>query len=129
VTWSRWQPLAAIEKGHYAVSEVTPQRAGMAFNYHPDPLGLNYRTNLYYIETTDLGETWHAADGTTVRVPLTEKHNPCLVHDYEAEGWKVYMKDLVFDDGYPVILYILSRGFMPGPDSGPRIWMTARWTA
>lgn len=131
ITWSDWRPLAAIEQGHYAIGEVAAgrTRAGMAFNYHPDPGGLNYRTNLYYMETADWGTTWRTADGRALAPPLREPHNPALVHDYEEEGLKVYMKDLTFDAfGRPVILFITSRGYEPGPENGPRVWHTARWT-
>jgi hypothetical protein len=55
--------------------------------------------------------------------------NPALVRDYESEGLKVYLKDLRFDgDDRPVILFLTSRGFEPGPENGPHTWMTARWT-
>ena len=57
--WSQWQRLAAIEAGHYQVTAAKGQHAGSAFNYHPAGKGLNYRTNLYYVETTDGGRTWH----------------------------------------------------------------------
>jgi len=57
VTWSAWQRLAAMDKGHYQVSARGRTRAGTAFNYHPAPKGLNWRTNLYYVETPDAGRT------------------------------------------------------------------------
>ena len=41
----------------------------------------------------------------------------------------MYLKDLAFDtDGRPVILFLTSRGFEPGPHNDPRQWTTARWT-
>ncbi|MCA9131965.1 MAG: BNR-4 repeat-containing protein, partial [Planctomycetales bacterium] len=55
VEWNEWQRLAAIDEGHYQTSEVGRGRAGTAFNYHPQGKGLNWRTNLYYIETPDFG--------------------------------------------------------------------------
>lgn len=127
--WSEWQPLAAIDKGHYQVSEVTAGRVGTAFNYHPEPDGLNWRTNLYYLQSDDWGQSWQSADGTTIDVPVTSVDNRALVHDYQSEGLKVYMKDLNFDtNGNPVILYVTSKGYEPGPENGPRIWQTAHWT-
>ena len=126
--WSQWTPLAAIQMGHYQCSAASPARAASSFNYHPKPKGLNYRTNLYYVETTDGGRSWQSADGTKRRLPLTEVKNPALVHDYEAEGLKVYLQDMILDpDGRPIILYITSKGFEPGPENGPRHWTTARW--
>lgn len=38
------------------------------------------------------------------------------------------MKNLQFDaQGRPVILYLTSGGYEPGPEAGPRIMMTAHW--
>ena len=129
VHWSQWQRLAAIDDGHYQVSFADADRAGTALNYHPNGKGLNWRTNLYYLETTDFGRSWHAADGTPLTVPLTTPHNAALVHDYEKDGLLVYLKDIRFDRaGHPVILYITSKGFESGPDNDPRTWTTARWT-
>ena len=129
VKWSAWQRLATVAQGHYQVSTADAEKAASAFNVHPEQGGLNYRTNLYYIETHDLGKSWRSADGQPLRLPLTHSRNPALVQDYESEGLKVYLKDIRFDrDGRPVILYITSRGFEPGPDNGPRTWTTARWT-
>ena len=127
--WSRWQRLATIDRGHYQVSTATPEKAATAFNYHPKPKGLNWRTNLYYLETTDGGETWQNAAGETLEVPLQEAHNPALVHDFEKDGLKVYMKDIRLDErGRPVILCLTSKGWHPGPQNGPHTWRTARWT-
>lgn len=129
VHWSAWQRLAAIDQGHYQISSVNESKAGTALNYHPKGKGLNWRTNLYYLETTDFGQSWHAADGSAVVVPLTEPQNPALIHDYEKEGLLVYLKDIRFDiAGHPVILFITSKGFEAGPKNDPRTWTTARWT-
>ncbi|MBX6314060.1 MAG: BNR-4 repeat-containing protein [Isosphaeraceae bacterium] len=128
-TWAEPRPLARVALGHYQISRGQGDRLATAFNYHPRPLGLNARTNLYYLETPDGGRTWRTADGTAARTPMTEPQNPALVHDYEAEGRLVYLKDLQFDaEGRPVILYLTSRGYEPGPANGPRTWYTARWT-
>lgn len=127
--WDRWNRQAAIAKGHYGISASGRDRAGVAFNYHPGVPTLDSRTNLYYIETSDFGETWHTADGTELDLPLTEVSNPALVHDYEAEDLYVYMKDILFDaDGLPVILFLTSPTVEPGSHSVARTWTTARWT-
>jgi len=129
VKWSAWQRLATIDKGHYQISGVTRKKAASAFNYHPEQGGLNYRTNLYYVETNNLGETWSSADGQELQLPLTETGNAALVRDYESEGLLVYLKDIRFDrEGRPIILYITSKGFEAGPGNGPRTWTTAHWT-
>ncbi len=129
VHWSPWQRLAAIHQGHYQTSALGDRRAGTAFNYHPNGLGLNYRTNLYYLETTDGGESFQAADGTPLELPLTEVKNAALVRDYEAEGLKVYINDVAYDEhDHPVILYVTSTGYEAGPKNDPRTWTLARWT-
>lgn len=127
--WSEWTRLAAIEKGHYQISTCSAQKAVTAFNYHPNPKGLNWRTNLYYLETPDFGHTWQNAAGKKVDVPLTVPDNNALVHDYAAEGLKVYLKDIRLDpNGNPVILVITSEGYESGPENNPRTWTLLQWT-
>jgi len=129
VKWSKWLRLAAIDQGHYQISTAGKNKAGSAFNFHPQGKGLNWRTNLYYIETGDLGKTWQSIDGTPLTLPLTEPDNPALVHDYQKEGLNVYLKDIRFDPAdRPVILFITSKGYESGPKNDPRTWTTARWT-
>ncbi|MFC1607815.1 BNR-4 repeat-containing protein [Candidatus Latescibacterota bacterium] len=147
VTWSEPKQLASIKQGHYQISGRHEGRIGTAFNYHPETLnsnwadptvdsgsgarlnGLNYRTNLYYLQTDDFGETWKTVDGKTVETPLTEIRNEALIHDFENEGLLAYMKDLSFDNyGNPVILFITSKGYQAGPGNAPRTWRTAHWT-
>ena len=128
-TWTERQSLAHIEEGHYQVSWPCGDRVGTAFNFHPKGLGLNFRTNLYYVETADMGATWRTADGQIVETPLTTVQNPALVHDYQAEGLKVYLADMIFDaQRRPIILYVLSKGWEPGPKNDPRVWTIAHWT-
>jgi hypothetical protein len=131
-SWSSWQKLAAIKKGHYQISAATSKKAGSAFDFHPedpDRNGLNFRTNIYYVETHDFGKTWQTVDGKKLELPLVEVDNPALVHDYYRKGDLVYLKDIQFDkEGRPVILYMTSRGHESGPENDPRTWHTARWT-
>jgi len=130
VRWSEWTRLAAIQKGHYQISTADKNKAGTAFNFHPRDRGLNWRTNLYYIESTDFGKTWQTSKGRKLALPLVDVRNPALVHDYQAEGLNVYMKDIRFDpEGRPVILFLTSKGYESGPKNDPRTWTTARWTA
>jgi hypothetical protein len=127
--WSSPAPLAAVEMGHYQISNRLGDRVATTFNYHPIKGGLNARTNLYYLETSDMGQTWRTADGKIVATPLTDKHNDALVFDYESQHKLVYLKDINFDKaGRPVILYLTSGGFAPGPTNDPREWFTAQWS-
>ena len=128
-TWTKPELLSKIEEGHYEVTWRCGNKVGAAFNYHPKGKGVNWRTNLYYIQTEDLGRTWRNAQGEALKLPLTQIENPALVHDYKSEGLNVYMKDVEFDaKGRPVILFLTSRGWASGPVNDPRTWRTARWT-
>lgn len=128
LTWTEPFLYAAIDQGHYQVSWCNGKKVACAFNYHPSPQGLNWRTNLYYMETSDFGRTWQNAQGQVLKLPLTEVENPALVHDYRADGRKVYVQDLNFDSaGRPVVLYTTSGGYESGPVNDPRIWTTAAW--
>ncbi len=61
-------------------------------------------------------------------MPLTKCKTHALVHDYEAEGLNVYLKDLRYDhQDRPVLLYITSKGYQSGPMNDPRTWTLARW--
>ncbi|MEK6481789.1 BNR-4 repeat-containing protein [Catalinimonas sp. 4WD22] len=130
-SWSEWQRIAAIKKGHYQISATNGKVAGSAFNFHPDTEeknGLNYRTNLYYVETPDFGKSWQTVDGQTLQLPLTEIENPALIHDYYNEDLNVYLKDIRYDEkGNPVILYLTSKGYEAGPANDPRTWKIAHW--
>ncbi len=129
VNWSSFQRLATINEGHYQVSGVGQARLGTMFNYHPNGKGLNWRTNLYYVETADYGKSWRTIDDQPLNVPLNEIGNAALVRDYGTEGLNVYLKDLQFDhQDRPVLLYLTSKGYQSGPANDPRTWMIARWT-
>ena len=127
--WSEPRKLAKIEMGDYQISWPNGERVATAFDFHPAPVGLNARANIYYLETRDFGKTWQTVDGQTVTPPLITTNNPALIYNSRAEGKLVYLKDLNFDAvGRPVILFLASKGFEPGPENGPRQWQTARWT-
>ena len=126
--WEKPKLLARAELGHYQITAHAKERTASAFNLHPNPVGLNERTNLYYVETTDMGATWRTAGGKAIDVPIRSASHASLVHDYKAEKRLVYLKEVSFDsDGRPVILYLTSGGYESGPKNDPRIWHTARW--
>ncbi|MBI1387212.1 MAG: hypothetical protein GC154_02030 [bacterium] len=115
--------------GHYQVSEQHGDLRGTAFNWHPPVGGLNARTNLYYMQSADFGDTWTNVEGDVLKTPLDNPENGAMVHNYQAEGKLVYLKDLIYDpDGNPVILYTLSDGYESGPENGDRVLTTAHWT-
>ncbi|MEX0927876.1 MAG: BNR-4 repeat-containing protein [Balneolales bacterium] len=131
-SWSP-EPAKELDKlagfgGHYQVSRVNGNTIGTAFNYHPDG-NVDRRTNLYYLQTSDYGETWTTVDGQPVQTPLDDRDNPALVVDYEARGRVAFPNKLLFDeDGHPVILHITAFGVAPVLENGPRVWKTTRWT-
>jgi hypothetical protein len=129
VTWSDRQLLSSIQEGHYQVSRQVGEKIGTSFMYHPDGKGVNWRTNLYYMESGDLGKTWKTAAGQELKIPLKDVINPALIRDYEHEGLLVYIQDLAYTaEGHPVILYTTSKGYESGPKNDPRTWTTAHWT-
>ena len=124
--WAPDQKLAGMG-GHYQVTNMLGRKLVSVFNYHPGG-DVDKRTNIYAVQTDDLGKTWKTIDGKVVNPPLTDTHNPALIKDYEAEHKLVYINDLNFDkNGNPVILAIISRDFRPGPGGDPREWMIIHW--
>ena len=126
-TWSPDQKYAGMG-GHYQTSGQCGKQTSTAFNMHPGG-NVDKRTDLFYLQTDDLGRTWRNAAGQAVTVPLAGPKNPALVRDYAAEGRLVYIHDIDLDRaGHPVILYVTSADSKPGPHGDPRWWTVASWT-
>lgn len=129
--WSSPKRLTHVAKGHYQISwpKLDGKTIGTGFNYHPADTGLDGRTNLYYMESSDAGQTWHNIHGQTLELPLTEPENPALAIDYRARGRNVYLKEVRYDrSGRPVLLIITSEGYQAGPANDPRWFTVVRWT-
>jgi len=125
-SWTEHQKLAGMG-GHYQTSNRRGNRVITAFNMHPGGV-CDQRTNLYFVQTTDMGRTWQTADGTPLETPMTDPQCPALVRDFRSEKRLVYMKDINFDaDGNPIILVVTSAHYQPGPIGDPRIWTIAHW--
>jgi hypothetical protein len=130
-TWGAERKLAGFG-GHYQVSGRTGGGAGdtigTAFMWHPNG-NVDARTNLYYAQTRDFGDTWtNAGRKWLTNLPLATEKNDALVVDYRAQKLNVYIHDLNFDaEGRPAILYLTSRGHQPGPEHGPRVWRVTRF--
>ncbi len=125
--WSSVNHLVDF-RGHYQVSANTDEIVGFAYNWHKDG-SVDKRTNLYYMQSTDLGETWNTITGDQLSTPLTSSSNASLIKDYVSLGLNVYLKDMDFDkNGYPIILYITSPQYQTGPSDPVREWRLARWT-
>lgn len=128
ITWTEDRKYAGFG-GHYQSSWKFCNKVGTSFNWHPPDGGLNARTNIYYMETSDFGETWTNVKGEKLTVPLDHHENNALVREYKSTGWRCYINDVNFDkDGRPAIFYNLSKGYESGPKFGDRIMMVARWT-
>jgi len=125
-TWSADHKLSGMG-GHYQVSNMYGNKLVSVFNYHPDG-NVDKRTNIYAIQTDDMGTTWKTIGGNLIKPPLSNPYNEALIKDYKAEQKLVYINDLNFDkDGNPVILAIISKNFQPGPLGDPREWTIIHW--
>ncbi len=133
VTWSENKHLVGFG-GHYQLVERHKNTIATAFNWHPPKGGLNARTNLYYQESHDLGQSWTAKTdfekgGRFQTIISQQNAHLSLIRDYQKYGRLVYLKDLTFDtNGDPVILYVTSGDYRPGPESGPRYFTVADYT-
>jgi hypothetical protein len=104
IHWSEDQLLAAIpqregeQAAHYQVSGLYNNRKlGTFFNRHPKG-DIDKRTDLYYIETSDLGKTWNDVQERKLTIPLLQKENATLEIDYQSKHKNVYVKDMDFDN-------------------------------
>ena len=125
--WAHGQKLAGMG-GHYQVSNVWNGKLVSVFNYHPGG-NVDKRTNVYAVQTSDMGKTWTTVDGEPLQTPLLTPQNNALVKDYETDGKLVYLNDLNFDEeGNPVILAVVSNDYKPGPGGDQRQWIVMHWT-
>lgn len=121
--WDKWKVIGNIEGGHYQVSTKVGGKIGIAFDYHPDGKGLDYRTNLYYLESSDWGKSWQTMNGEIPKLPLTSRENIALVKDFTSLKLNNYLLDVNLDqNGRPLILSVSSKGPEPGPQNGKRDW-------
>ncbi|MDN5213160.1 BNR-4 repeat-containing protein [Fulvivirgaceae bacterium BMA12] len=133
INWTKTQKLAGVKRtesersGHYQVSNHYGNKLSTFFNWHPNG-NVDQRTNLYYLQTTDFGETWTDIQGNAISVPLTDYNSSASVVTYDSLTRNVYLKDINFDrNGNPVCLYITSGGHEPGPENSPRAWKITHW--
>lgn len=131
--WSEDKKLAGIREtgdkqgGHYQVSQANGNVIGTFFNRHPQG-NVDKRTDLYYIQSDNEGQTWTNISGTPIDTPLEQVENPARVINYQEKGLNVYLCDMNFDkNGNPVCLYVTSKGHQPGPNSAPYIWHVTHW--
>ena len=119
--------LALMPGGCYQVSGMHDRTVGTAFNVSVDN---DRRTNLYYVETSDLGRAWKTAAGDAISTPITKVDSAALVHDYKSAGLYVFLKEVRYDAaGEPVLLYLTSSTVDTNDLKPPRTWHTARFDA
>lgn len=114
--------------GHYAVTETTDDMIGIAFNRHPGG-DVDHRENLYYAWYDP--RSGRLFDSDMDRLPDTlDSHRDAPLVRESPPGERVYLKDLDFTpDGRPVILYVTSPDWRPGPlQNGVRTLRVAEWT-
>ncbi|RYY19143.1 MAG: hypothetical protein EOO04_22620 [Chitinophagaceae bacterium] len=124
-SWSDDNKLAGMG-GHYQVSNSRDNKIVTAFNYHPGG-NVDKRTNIYLIQTIDMGKTWTSVSGNPIQTPISDKNSEALVKDFENEKKLVYLNDISFDDAEnPVILAVISNNFQPGPPGNLRQWVVVQ---
>ena len=128
--WSKCTMLQLFNEGHYQRSwPFGSKMVGVAFDQHPKGKGLNWRTDVFYMETDDFGKTWKSAAGEILKLPIDRRDNPALAIPYAEKSRNVYIKGVKFDaKGRPVVLSTVSKGYRAGPVDGPREWKLAKWT-
>lgn len=131
--WTEHKQLAAMKRegdangGHYQISNQLGDKIVFFFNWHPNG-NVDKRTNIYYLQTTDFGNTWTKVDGTPVSIPVTDVDSPVLLKEFFSKGENVYIKDVAFDEnGNPLALYLSGKGYQPGPTNGLKKWQIIYW--
>ncbi len=113
--------LAGME-GHYQTTYQRGTRIITAFNRHPGGTP-DTRTDLYYLETRDMGQSWQTVDGKTIKTPLIDPNNTARVRAYSQENRLVYLNSITLDrHGNPIILVVTSHDHRSGPQGDPRTW-------
>lgn len=125
-SWTSDKKMVAFG-GHYQVSCNLGSKVGFAYNWHPQG-NVDKRTNLYFMETQDMGKTWTNINGDELLLPIQSSNNNSLVKDYSSMGLNVYLKDIRYNNqGYPVLVYITSPTHLTGPANPKREWRIAQW--
>ncbi len=131
--WTEDRPLVSIKRegdenaGHYQISGQFGDKVVFFCNWHPNG-NVDRRTNIYYFQTSDFGDTWTTIQGEALELPVTDINSKTLVKAFFEDEINVYIKDVNFDaEGNPVALYVSGKGHQPGPEHGPRSWSIVKW--
>lgn len=126
--WTVGSDGDAYGHGNYQFTAARGSRVATAMN---NWIGRTRdRSNLFYLQSDDMGKTWQTADGKDFEPPIRQVQCPALVRDFWAEHLQVYVQHLTFDtQGRPAILLLTSpAGLTAEGPGGPRTWMVAHWT-
>jgi hypothetical protein len=133
VNWTEDQKLVGMRResdengGHYQISGQHKEKVVFFFNWHPNG-NVDRRTNIYYLQTNDFGNTWTTVEGKEINIPVSDVNSPALLKEFYSQEKNVYIKDVSFDEnGNPVALYLVGPGHQPGPKNGPREWFVLYW--
>jgi len=133
IDWSPDKQIVGIKRsedknsGHYQISSQHENKIVFFCNWHPNG-NVDLRTNLYYYQTEDFGQSWTDINGNRISLPVTDPSTSGLVKEYFSQKRNVYLKDVNFDaQGNPIALYVEGIGHQPGPDNGPRNWHVVHW--
>lgn len=109
--------------GNYAIASAAGEDVVVAFNLHLNG-NVDDRTNLYYLHSTDSGETWLDLQNRELELPLTSANalNDIAVVEYHSEGEqvrnRVYLKDISFHNSgvnkLPIILFTSIKDQLKG---------------
>jgi hypothetical protein len=126
-SWTVGQEAGKPGHGNYQFTGAQGSRVATALN---NWIGRTRdRSNLFYLQSDDMGKTWQTADGKTFDTPIREVHCSALVRDFWGEHLQVYIQHLAFDrQGRPAILFLTSpAGQTKEGPGGPRTWTIAHW--
>jgi len=126
-TWTVGAEGTKYGHGNYQYTAAHGSRVATAMN---NWIGRTRdRSNLFYLQSDDMGKTWQTADGKDFTPPIREVKCPALVRDFWGEHLLVYVQHLTFDrQGRPAILFLTSpAGQAREGLGGPRTWTVAHW--
>ncbi|MEM6332207.1 MAG: BNR-4 repeat-containing protein [Planctomycetota bacterium] len=129
MSWTPTRAIAMAGQGHYAVSCLDAQRGviHLAFDYHPEIGGLDRRTNLYILRSSDWGATWTTSSGEQIDLPITSPDHPARVLDTEEQRSLCYVKDAALDlEGRLLLLVSTAPDDGSPPGERPSTWKLIR---
>lgn len=127
LTWSKPHSLATFGLAQSCISGQYRDKVGVALAYRPETMPPEARTNLYYLETSDLGKTWQVYPRNKIQLPLTNVKNAAGICDYQ-EKYRVFLRNIAFSQtGTPAILHLICHKSKMSPAQNSRMLTISRW--